>query len=652
MERGEDFMKRKLVTLLLLLSCFVGGTGLIACDKDEKTSSVHSSSSSTASSAGVASSSASSASVENSSSSVSSEESVSESSSESVVESSSSESASESSSESAEDSSVAEPETLLEIEIERSYASGGNYCVVTGLGAETNTDIVIPETYQGIPVKKIGYQAFKQCSSITSITIPEGVTIICSEAFFACANLTSVSIPASVTDIDEKAFYACLKLTSVNIAENSSLGAIDVGTFANCVKLSSITIPASVQTIGEKAFEYCASLANVTVEEGSLLKLIDGWAFSGCSALREIVLCEGVERINTLAFLQCTNLERIIMPSSLTSIAWNAFANCYKLVEVINFSSADVVAGEGSDGNVGYYAKQVLNAEPTESNFIMSGDYRFYNANGSYYLIGYEGTETELTLPDDINGNSYQINNYAFYKNDKITKAIIPNGVTEIGASAFEDCMRLMQVTIGESVTNIQEEAFYNCSKLVEIINKSSVTIEKNSETGTYDGNIKRVITEEPYTSYFVVENDYIFYNFEGAYYLMGYAGTETDLVLPDEINGNRYQIHEYAFYKDERITSLTIGDGVIVVGESAFSLCPNLTQVTVSASVRTIEINAFRDCYALTNVTFESDSGWFITTDSTATSGDDISVTDTAQNAVNLSITYCNRYWRWKPVA
>ena len=194
-------------------------------------------------------------------------------------------------------------ETILSTgisKLEFSKNNDGTY-TVTGIGACTDTEIVIPASYNGSPVTHIGNSAFKDCSNLTSITIPNSVTSIGDLAFSGCSNLTEITIPDSVTNIRYAAFWGCSSLTSItlpfvgNTANGTSnmhfgyiFGAssfdqnkkhipaslktvvitggtsIDDFAFMNCINLRYITIPKSIKSIGEEAFSICPLLMNIT----------------------------------------------------------------------------------------------------------------------------------------------------------------------------------------------------------------------------------------------------------------------------------------------------------------------------------------------------------------------------------------------------
>lgn len=125
--------------------------------------------------------------------------------------------------------------------------------------------IIIPAKfiYKGLTysVTSIGVSAFSNCTELTSIDIPDGVTEIWGYAFSNCSGLTSIDIPNSVTSIGDWAFSACIKLTSVEIP--NSVTSIGNSTFNSCDGLTSVEIPNSVTSIGEYAFNYCDNLDSV-----------------------------------------------------------------------------------------------------------------------------------------------------------------------------------------------------------------------------------------------------------------------------------------------------------------------------------------------------------------------------------------------------
>jgi len=146
-----------------------------------------------------------------------------------------------------------------------------------------NTDVVIPAKIEGKQVVEIGHGAFYGCGSLTSITIPNGVTSIDSSAFFSCRSLTSITIPNGVTSIGNSAFYSCTSLTSIIIP--NGVTSIGPGAFSGCESLTSVTIPNSVTDIGNRAFDGCKSLTSITIPNS--VTDIGNFTFNGCTSLSE-----------------------------------------------------------------------------------------------------------------------------------------------------------------------------------------------------------------------------------------------------------------------------------------------------------------------------------------------------------------------------
>ena len=211
------------------------------------------------------------------------------------------------------------------LEFDLNYDGQSYY--VKSIGTCTDTDIVIPETYNGLPVTSIDQLAFMGCRSVTSIFIPAFVrSISTSHGFDGCQSLTSIEvdennayyksidgnlydknaktlimyakgkkdvifvIPDSVTSINAFAFYECYSLTSVTMPD--SVTSIELYAFYNCSSLTSITIPDSVTRIGDYAFSGCKSLTSVVIPDS--VRSIGEYAFAYCTSLT--IYCEATSK--------------------------------------------------------------------------------------------------------------------------------------------------------------------------------------------------------------------------------------------------------------------------------------------------------------------------------------------------------------------
>ena len=212
-------------------------------------------------------------------------------------------------------------------------------------------DIVIPTTATNndvtYDVVAIGSHTFYNCSSLTSITIPNSVTSIGQNAFRGCSALTSVTIPNSVTSIELDAFLDCSSLTSITIG--NSVTSIGGGAFSGCSSLTSITIPNSVTTIGGSAFYNCSSLTSIIIPYG--VTSIWVGTFWDCSSLSCVTIPNSVTNIGENAFSGCTALNEITLPTSVKSIGENAFAGCTKLYDIYCFAMEPPTAYESSFAN-------------------------------------------------------------------------------------------------------------------------------------------------------------------------------------------------------------------------------------------------------------------------------------------------------------
>ena len=226
-----------------------------------------------------------------------------------------------------------------------------------------------------------------------------------------------------------------------------------------------------VKEIAYKAFYNCDSLTSVVI--GDSVTSIGYQAFYSCNSLTGVVIPDSVTSIEDYAFHSCTGLTSVVIGDSVTSIGKEAFYGCHKLVEVINHSTLNIRAGTFDYGYIGAYAKEVHKGE---SKIATPNGYLFYTYQGANYLLGYTGNEIDLILPENYNGETYEINQYAFYNCDSLTSVVIPDSVKSIGEYAFAYCRSLTGVVIPDSVTSIGNGAFYSCDSLTSVVIPDSVT--------------------------------------------------------------------------------------------------------------------------------------------------------------------------------
>jgi hypothetical protein len=203
-------------------------------------------------------------------------------------------------------------------------------CTVTGIGTCKDRALKIPPVIDGYKVIALASNAFKDCTNITSVTIPNSVTSISHQAFYGCTSLSQVTIPSSVTEIYSGAFRDCTSLTSITIPNNVTY--IGGYAFRNCVGLTDITIPYGVTTIDSGAFYDCTNITSITIPNS--VTFLGSGAFWNCTRLAQITIGNGIALIDAQTFYNCTSLVSITIPSSVATIEFEAFRNCTSLTNI------------------------------------------------------------------------------------------------------------------------------------------------------------------------------------------------------------------------------------------------------------------------------------------------------------------------------
>ncbi len=477
------------------------------------------------------------------------------------------------------------------------------------------TNVTLPNT-----LKKVD---FSYCTLIETLELPDGVK---SAMFTGCSKLGTMTLPTGFTEVADNMFKDCSFLKGVEF--EGEVTRIGDYAFSNCTMLGG-SLPSSVKHIGAHAYEY----TEITMFSASYnLESIGEYAFRDCSKLWYVSINGDVKTIEKYAFYNCIRLEDLVIEFGVKNIGEYAFANCRNLPDTIELPISIREIGhyafypnslilENAIVPSGVASSASLNAPIVANNNIKSNNYSYVIYNGEAYLTKYYGSENSATIPTEIDGYPVVALVGTFYNNSNLT-----------------------EVYISESITWIDYDAFYNCDNI------TAFYLYADSKPDDWHDSWNHNKTQ--YWGYqgVVSENGFDAIITGSSAYIIGYSGTETNIVVPDTINSKKvvdlegglfknnsqiesvilpegikelkYElfyncnklrrvevpgeitiIEDYTFYNCSSLTSITIGNSVKSVGDFAFYNCHDLISVVIGDNVTNIGENAFYNCSSLISV-------------------------------------------------
>lgn len=448
------------------------------------------------------------------------------------------------------------------------YTVEDGKAMITGYEGEA-TELVIPESLDGVTVTTIGGYAFEDNTAITSVTFPDTVETIKNKAFYQCSALASVDLPANLVSLGNLAF-AKTAIESVEIPK--SLEEADYSYGAHTYDMNGVEV-----SVSEGPFTLCDNLKTVTFEKGATF--VPNNILRGCTGIEEITIPDTVTTINSAAFLDCVNLKSIDVPDAVTKINAKAFSGCLSLKDV-ELSKALTFLGEEA------FAKTPIESIEIPRS-LDEGGYSY-----STYQCTVDGEEYSVTCGpfvacDNLKTVTFekgttQIAENLFRGCTSLEAITIPDTVTVIENSAFEQCLNLKSIDIPDHVTSVNGDAFVNCISLKDVkLSKGLTKLGYNAFGGTpiETINIPKALDE------------------------CDYSYSTWDFTL----NGVDYSVTSGPFAGCKNLKTVTFEEGTTQVAESLFRGCMGLEKIVIPEGVTVIESSAFEGALQLKDITIPS---------------------------------------------
>ena len=423
--------------------------------------------------------------------------------------------------------------------------------------------------------------------SITSVILCDGVTTVGWCAFKDCRVLTTVSIPASLRQIEglSSTFENCLSLTAFQVDSGNECFSSRDGVLMDQAQTKLLRYPA-----GKTETAY-------VIPEG--IEEINDEAFIG-AALAEVTIPEGVTTVGVQAFYNCEAMKSVTIPASVRFIEGYSFGyhydaetnDTYVTLEDFTICGYEDTAAQRYADNEGFSFVS-LGAMPTVSGSC--GDNLTWTLNPGTGLLTVAGSGDMWTFESEceVSWDNYR---------EKITSVSLPDGLTNVGAYAFYNCIGLTGVTIPDSVTKIEYRAFNGCTGLTDVrFPRSLKAIGKEAFCGS---GLTAAELPEGLTTIGTQA-------FCGCAYLTSVSfpksltaidafafadGGLTEAVIPAGVK----KLNPYVFYNCPELGSVTLPEGLESIGSYAFTGCVQLTKINFPTGLKSIGERAFNGCDGL----------------------------------------------------
>ena len=468
------------------------------------------------------------------------------------------------------------------------------------LPAGKRASLLFPDSYENLVRVQVATNvsalvgfAFEGCSSLETVSLPEGVTNIGVRAFANCTNLAEVAFPDSLVRINSGAFSNCTALANLDFPETLSIVdgfafaechsltnvdfsmgyappawtnwtsvAIYAGAFTNCENIASVTIPANRRA----SLLFPDSYENlVRVQVATNIPALVGLAFEGCSSLETVSLPESVTNIGVRAFADCTALRSLDLPDAVETIGSGAFSNCAALA---SFSFP--------------------------SNLAMVGARIFEDCPAL----------AAVEIPEGVTNIGVR----AFANCTNLAEVAFPDSLVKIDVGAFSNCTALANLEFPETLTTVAGYAFAECHSITNVdfaMYFSTVTnfVFETNEIGD------RIVRTNVQSSASVAGT--AFTNCANIATATMQAGRVAKNVFPQsyenlvrvQVATNVANLFRSAFEDCAKLETVILYDNVTTIPSNAFANCVSLGGIELPETIRRVEMGAFSNCTALASI-------------------------------------------------
>lgn len=518
-----------------------------------------------------------------------------------------------------------------------------------GKGAFEGNDKVTEITFEkGSKVKTISKSAFKDCKQLESIDLPDTVTSIGSEAFKNCTALIGIDLPSSVTEIGYEAFYGCIEFTGV--ALNEGLVSLGEDAFEECLNLARLSIPKSLVEIGPNAFYNCSKLTSIECNSNPNYFVENKILYHNTSTnKKEIVLSldasitsieisdPAVERICENAFYRNSKVTKIVVPSTVTEIENGAFSGCTAVTDVeLPFIGNTLDSTSGFKTVFNDATSNIINIKINQGTKVIEGAFKNLKTvkkielPNTITVVASSAFEECSALVEITNlpTNLERIYSSTF-KGCKELKAdiilsLINKNLKVIDKLAFANCQQLTEINIPDNVISLGAGVFSGCSKLQSIslpyigtgytfeVNSNKEIIKKDFNDKTTFGYI---FNEDETSTSNSAESSLKEVEIRGSYNLpdAAFSGAKNieKLILCEEIE----KIGNEAFSGCESLTEINLPKSLVSLGSSAFQGAKDLTKVELPSGITELKDSTFKDCSSLKeiDITYVSKLGKYV---------------------------------------